>query len=132
MAQTAEIVNQARAPSISVESSHSASTQVAHSHSTNVARATMTHQTTVKEETVAMMVARTTIAAGTTATITAITTVVELIQMAIGIAVMAITISAITSVDAICALASIKEPTIEHPTKAIAVWSMTLPTVHRV
>ena len=51
--------------------------------------------------------------------------------MAIEIATMAITISAITSVDAIYALASTREPTIEHPTKAIAVWSTTLPMVHR-
>ena len=78
------------------------------------------------------MVANMTTAAGTTATIAAITTVAGLIQMAIEIAAMAITISAITSVDAICALASTRELTIEHPTKAIAVWSMTLPTVHRV
>ena len=92
----------------------------------------MTHQTTVKAETVAMMVARTTTAAGTTATIAAITAVVGLIQMAIEIATMAITISAITSVDAICALASTREPTIRHPTKAIAVWSMTPPTVRQV
>ena len=70
--------------------------------------------------------------AETTATITAITTVVGLTQMAIEIAVMAITISAITSVDAICALASTREPTIEHPTKVIVVWNMTLPTARRV
>ena len=85
----------------------------------------------------AMMVARMTtvvgtMTAGTTATIAAITMVAELIQMAIGIAAMAITISAITSVDGIYALASTREPTIEHPTKATAVWSMTLPTVRRV
>ena len=67
-----------------------------------------------------------------TATIAVITTVVGLIQMAIEIAVMAITISAIISVDTICALASTREPMIEHPTKAIAVWSMTLPTVRQV
>ena len=78
------------------------------------------------------MVARTTTAAGTTATIAAITAVVGLIQMAIEIAAMAITISAITSVDAICALASTREPTIECPTKVIAVWNMTLPTARRV
>ena len=80
----------------------------------------------------AMMVARTTTAAGTTATITVITTVAGLIQMAIEIAAMAITISAITLVDAICELASTREPTIERPTKVIAVWNMTLPTAHRV
>ena len=108
-----------------------------------MARATTTHQTTVKAETVATMVARMTtavgmttaagtITAGTTATIAAITTVVGLIQMAIEIAAMAITISAITSVDAICALASTREPTIERPMKVIAVWNMTLPTAHRV
>ena len=85
----------------------------------------MTHQTTVKEETVAMMVANMTTAAGTTATIAAITTVAGLIQMAI-------TISAITSMDAICMLASTREPTIERPTKVIAVWNMTLPTARRV
>ena len=78
------------------------------------------------------MVARTTTAAGTTATIAAITMVAGLIQMAIEITVMAITTSAITSVDAICALASTREPTIEHPTKVIAVWNMTLPTARRV
>ena len=73
-----------------------------------------------------------TIIAVATMTIAAITAVTGLIQMAIEITAMAITISAITSVDAICALASTREPTIEHPTKAIAVWSMTLPTVRRV
>ena len=78
------------------------------------------------------MVARTTTAAGTTAIIAAITAVAGLIQMAIEIAAMAITISAITSVDAICALASTREPTIERPTKVIAVWNMTLPTARRV
>ena len=69
-----------------------ASTQVTHSHSTNVARATTTHQTTVKAETVAMMVVgmttaveRTTAAtpgtttAETTVIIAAITTVAGLI-----------------------------------------------------
>ena len=80
----------------------------------------------------AMMVARTTTAAGTTTTIAVITTVVGLIQRAIEIAAMAITISAITSVDAICALASTREPTIERPMKVIAVWNMTLPTARRV
>ena len=73
-----------------------------------------------------------TITAETTMTIVVITTVVGLIQMAIEIAAMAITISAITSVDAICALASTREPTIEHPMKATAVWSMTPPTARRV
>ena len=52
--------------------------------------------------------------------------------MATEIAAMAITISAITSVDAICALASTREPTIECPTKVIAVWNMTLPMARRV
>ena len=79
-----------------------------------------------------MLVARTTTAAGTTATIAAITMVVGLIQMAIEIAVMAITISAITSEEAIYALASTREPTIERPMKVIAVWNMTLPTARRV
>ena len=102
----------------------------------------MTRQTTIEAETVAMTVVtavgRTTVAISgtiitkTTATIVAITAVAGLIQMAIEIAAMAITISAITSMDAICALASTRELTIEHPTKAIAVWSMTLPTVCRV
>ena len=78
------------------------------------------------------MVARTTTAARTTATIAAITAVAGLIQMAIEIAAMAITISAITSVDAICVLASTRELTIERPTKVIAVWNMTLPTARRV
>ena len=73
-----------------------------------------------------------TMTAGTTATIAAITTVAELIQMAIGIAAMAITISAITSVDGICTLASTRGPTIEHPMKATAVWSMTPPMAHQV
>ena len=73
-----------------------------------------------------------TIIAETTTTIAVITTDAGLIQMAFEIAAMAITISAITSVDAICALASTRELTIEHPTKAIAVWSMTLPTVRWV
>ena len=52
--------------------------------------------------------------------------------MATEIAVMAITISAITSEDVICAIASTKEPTIVHPTKAIAVWNKILPMAHRV
>ena len=41
---------------------------------------------------------------------------------------MAITISAIISENAICAIALTKEPTIVHLTKAIAVWNMILPT----
>ena len=86
------------------------------------------------------MVVGTTIAVGrttavtfgmTTAEITAIiATAVGLIRMATGIAVMAITISAATLGNAICAIASTREPTIEHPTKVIAVWNMTLPTAH--
>ena len=72
------------------------------------------------------------ITAGTTVIIAVITTVAGLIQMAIEIAAMAITISAITSVDATCVVASTREPTIEHPTKAIAVWSMTQPMVRWV
>jgi hypothetical protein len=67
-----------------------------------------------------------------TVTIAVITTVIGLIQMAIEITAMAIMISAITSVDMICVLASTREPTIVHPMKAIAVWSMTPPTVRRV
>ena len=99
-----------------------------------MACATTTHQTTVKAETVVMMVVGSTTAVGRitavtfgmttaviTTTIAAITMVAGLIQMAIKIAAMAITIFAITSADAICALASTREPTIEHPTKVIAV-----------
>ena len=67
-----------------------------------------------------------------TAIITAVTTVAGLIRIATGIAVMAITISAATSGNAICAIASTREPTIEHPTKVIAVWNMTLPTACQV
>ena len=67
-----------------------------------------------------------------TMTIAVITTVAGLVQMAIEIAATAIMIFAITSVDVICVLASTREPTIVHPMKAIAVWSKTLPTVHRV
>ena len=78
------------------------------------------------------MVARTTTTAGTTVTIAVITAVAGLIQMVIEIAAMAITISAITSEDAIYALASTREPTIERPMKVIAVWNMTLPTARRV
>ena len=89
----------------------------------------MTVVTTVERTTVAISG---TIITKTTATIVVITAVAGLIQMAIEVAAMAIMISAITSVDAICALASTREPMIEHPTKAITTWSMTLPTVHRV
>jgi hypothetical protein len=42
--------------------------------------------------------------------------------------VMAITISAITSENTICAIASTREPTIVHPTKAFVVWNTILPT----
>ena len=103
----------------------------------------MTHQTTVKAETVVMMVVGTTTAATTgtttaattrtiinetTATIAVITAVAGSTRVAIGIVVMAITISAIPSENVICAIALTKEPTIVHPTKAIAVWNMILPT----
>ena len=104
-----------------------------------MARATTTHQTTFKVETVVMMVVGTTTAATTemttvetTATITVINTVAGSTRVAIGVAVMAITISAIPSENAICAIALTKEPTIVHPTKAIAVWNMILPTALRV
>ena len=70
--------------------------------------------------------------AETTATIVVITTVAGLTRVAIGVTVMAITISAIPSENAICAIALTKEPTIVHPTKAIAVWNMILPTAFRV
>ena len=66
--------------------------------------------------------------AKTTVIIAAITMVTGLIRVATEIAVMAITISAITSENAICAIASTREPTIVHPTKVIAVWSTILPT----
>jgi hypothetical protein len=46
--------------------------------------------------------------------------------------VMAITISAITSENAIRAIASTREPMIVHPTKVIAVWSTILPMALRV
>ena len=105
----------------------------------------MTPQTIVKAETVVMMVVGTTTAVGRTtaatfgmttteitAIIAAVTTIVGLIRMATGIAVMAITISAATSGNAIYVIASTREPTIEHPTKVIAVWNMTLPTARRV
>jgi predicted RND superfamily exporter protein len=65
-------------------------------------------------------------------TIAVITTVAGLIQMAIEIAAMTITISAITSVGVIYALASTREPTIVHPMKVIAIWNTTPPTAHRV
>ena len=52
--------------------------------------------------------------------------------MATEITAMAIMISAITSEDVICAIASTREPMIVHPTKAIAVWNMILPTARRV
>ena len=68
----------------------------------------------------------------TTATIAVITMVVGLTRVAIGVIVIAITISAIPSENAICAIALTKEPTIVHPTKAIAVWNMILPTALRV
>ena len=68
----------------------------------------------------------------TTATIAVITVVMGSTRVAIGIAVMAIMISAITSENAIYAIALTKEPTIVHPTKAIAVWNMILPTALRV
>ena len=99
----------------------------------------MTPQTTVKAEMVAMMEVGTTTAATsetitveTTVTIAMISTVVGLTRVATGIAVMAITISAITLENAICAIALTKEPTIVHPTKAIAVWNVILPTALRV
>jgi len=63
----------------------------------------------------------------TTTTIAVVTTVVGSTRMAIGIAVMAITISAIPLENAIYAIALTKEPMIMHPTKAIAVWNMILP-----
>ena len=88
------------------------------------------------------MVVGTTIAIGRTtaamfgmtiAETTAIIAVVTgLIRMATGITVMAITISAATSGNVIYAIASTREPTIEHPTKVIAVWNMTLPMACRV
>ena len=110
-----------------------------------MAHTTTTHQTTVKAATVAMMVVemttaieRTTAAtpgtttAETTAIIAVITTITGLIRMATEIAMMAITISSITSKDAIYAIASTKEPMIVHPMKAIAVWNMILPTARWV
>ena len=68
----------------------------------------------------------------TTTTIAVVTTVAGSTRMAIGIAVMAITISAIPSENTTCAIALTKEPTIVHPTKAIAVWNMILPTALQV
>ena len=73
-----------------------------------------------------------TIAATSETTTAVTTTVVGLIWMATKIAAMAITISATTSEDVICVIASTKEPTIVHPTKAIAVWNMILPTARWV
>ena len=67
-----------------------------------------------------------------TATITVITTVAGLTRVAIGVAVMAITISAIPSENAISSIALTKEPTIVHPMKAIAVWNMILSMARRV
>ena len=94
----------------------------------------MTPQTTVKAETVAMrVVGMTTVVmmttAETTVIITAITTVAGIIGGATEIAVMAITISTITSEDVICAIAS---TVIMHPMKAIAVWNMILSTARWV
>ena len=66
--------------------------------------------------------------AETTMIITVITTVVGLTKVATRIAAMAITISAITSENAIYTVALTKEPTIVHPTKVIAVWNTILPT----
>ena len=62
--------------------------------------------------------------AETTAIIAVITTVVGLTRVATGIAVISITISAITLENAIYAIALTKV----HPMKAIAVWNMILPT----
>ena len=70
--------------------------------------------------------------AETTTTIAMITTVAGLTRVAIRVTVMAITISAIPSENAIYAIALTEEPTIVHPTKAIAVWNMILPTALRV
>ena len=67
-----------------------------------------------------------------TTIITVITTVVGLIRVATEIAVMAITISAITSENAICVIVLTKEPMIVHPTKAIAIWNMILPMALQV
>ena len=68
----------------------------------------------------------------TTTTIAVITMVTGSARVAIGIAMMAITISAIPSENAIYAIALTKEPTIVHPMKAITVWNMILPMALRV
>ena len=73
-------------------------------------------------------VATGTTTAETTATIAMIIAVAGLTRVAIRIVVMAIKISAIPSENAICVIALTEEPTIVHPTKAIAVWNMILPT----
>ena len=73
-----------------------------------------------------------TIAATSKTTTTATTTVAGLIWMATEVAAMAITISATTSEDVIYVIASTREPTIVHPTRAIAVWNMILPMARRV
>ena len=52
--------------------------------------------------------------------------------MATEVTTTAITISATTSEGVTCAIASTREPTIVHPTKAIAVWNMILPTALQV
>ena len=85
------------------------------------------------------MVVRTTIAVATETTTAKTTTIIVVItavagstRAAIGIAVMAITISTIPSENASCAIALTKEPMIVHPTKAITVWNMILPTALRV
>ena len=63
----------------------------------------------------------------TTATIAMITVVAVSTRGAIGIAVMVITISAITSENATYVITLTKEPMIVHPMKAIAIWNMILP-----
>ena len=85
------------------------------------------------------MVVGTTIAAATgmttaetTVIIAVITAVAGLSRVATGIAVMAITISTITSENAICVITLTKEPTIMHPTRAIVVWNMILPMALQV
>ena len=70
--------------------------------------------------------------AETTVTIAVISVVAGLTRVATGITVMAITISTITLENAIYVIASTREPTIVHPTKAIAIWNMILPTALRV
>jgi hypothetical protein len=84
----------------------------------------------VVEITTAMTTKTTT--AATTTTIAVITVVTGSTRVAIGIAVMAITISAIPLENAIYAIALTKEPTIMHPMKAIAIWNMILPTALQV